>query len=203
MAAAPLLQGNRAERWSCRPSKCDTQGRFGTNLPNSYWLSEHEAETKGHGTDWDFGRTETVVLQKLILISQRPCFTCREVPPSVMNLIKSQVYYLLLHMRYSPIHRHGLRSFGLGRGDKYRVKKTSKYRVWKLAAAIMSGEPLFDSSSYLSLRDDVHVLVNARLLLFSWNKILHCHYSLYCRGKLWRYARKPSKESVIRFILNG
>ena len=116
------------------PSKCDTPGRFGTNLLNSYWLSEHKAETKGHG---DIGMTVSAfVLQKLILISQRPCFTCREVPPSVTNLIKSQVYSLL-HMRYSPIRRSGLRSFGLGRGDKYRVKKTSKYRVWKLAAAIM------------------------------------------------------------------
>ena len=80
-------------------------------------------------------------------------------------------------MRYSPIRPSGLRSFGLGRGDKYRVKKTSKYRVWKLTAAIMSGEPLFDLS-YLSLRDDMHVLVNACLLLFSWNEIAHCHYSL-------------------------
>ena len=79
-------------------------------------------------------------------------------------------------MRYSPIRRRGLRSFGLGRGDKYRVKKTSKYRVWKLAAAIML--PLLDLSSYLSLRDDVHVLVNAGLLFFSWNELAHCHYSL-------------------------
>ena len=157
------------------PSKCDTLVRFGTNLPGSYWLSEHKAETKGHGDMDGTVRSPEVILISQCSVRVSPAEQFRQV--SRISLNRKSTYFSTCDTLSKPRP-----AFGLGRGDKYRVKKTSKYRVWKLAAAIMLA--LLDLSSYLSLRDDVHVLVNAGLLLFSWNEILHCHYSLYCRRKI-------------------